>query len=67
LSVVSGGCESESMSGLSDLDGLSAAHPPWFHKALGVPRREHEIPVDRGHIHGFSWGDPQKPASSGRV
>jgi len=49
-------------SGLADLDGLSCAHPQWFAQALAVPRREHSVPVDRGHIHGFSWGQPGKPA-----
>ena len=48
--------------GLGDLEGLSCDHPDWFKAALAVPRREHSVPVDRGHIHGFSWGDPGKPA-----
>ena len=46
----------QTSSGLSDLDGLNAAHPEWFTQALGVPRREHSIPVDKGYLHGFSWG-----------
>ena len=48
--------------GLSDLEDLSSAHPEWFKRALAVPRREHSVPVDRGYIHGFSWGQPGKPA-----
>lgn len=52
----------QTSSGLSDLDGLNAAHPKWFTQALGVPRREHSIPVDKGYLHGFSWGQPGKPA-----
>lgn len=50
------------MSGLNDLDGLQQPHPEWFAAALAVPRREHEVTVDGGRIHGFSWGDPGKPA-----
>jgi len=57
------GPESEQVtSGLSDLEGLSSTHPDWFRQALAVPRREHSIPVDKGYIHGFSWGQPGKPA-----
>lgn len=50
------------MSGLDDLNGLQEPHPEWFAKALAVPRREHEVTVDGGRIHGFSWGNPGKPA-----
>lgn len=48
--------------GLGDLDGLQSPTPDWFREALAVPRREHEVTVNRGRIHGFSWGDPGKPA-----
>ncbi len=54
--------EHSSSSGLADLDGLTCAYPEWFSRVLAVPRREHSIAVDRGHIHGFSWGQPGKPA-----
>ena len=52
----------EQSSGIADLEGLRCAHPQWFLDALAVPRREHSIVVDKGHIHGFSWGDPSRPA-----
>jgi len=50
------------MSGLSDLDELAGPHPDWFKAVLAVPRKEHVVPCDGGTLHGFSWGDPQKPA-----
>ena len=50
------------MSGLADLEGLTQPRPSWFEAALSIPRREHVVPCDGGTLHGFSWGDPQKPA-----
>lgn len=50
------------MTGLADLDGLTKPQPAWFKAALAVTRKEHTVPCDGGTLHGFSWGDPQKPA-----
>lgn len=50
------------MSGLADLAELTTEQPDWFKAALAVPRKEHVVPCDGGTLHGFSWGDPQKPA-----
>ena len=50
------------MTGLADLDGLTTPHPEWFRAALAVPRKEHVVPCDGGTLHGFSWGNPRKPA-----
>lgn len=46
----------------TDLQQLEGPWPGWFEQALDVPRREHWIDVDGVSLHGFSWGDPGKPA-----
>lgn len=49
------------LSALGDLENLTRHHPEWFKDAFAVPRREYQVPVDQGYIHGFSWGDPRNP------
>lgn len=46
----------------TDLEHMVRPYPDWFAETFEVARKEHTFDIDGVSIHGFSWGDPTKPA-----